>query len=403
MSLATINYPTRPDLFDDEIVAWRLALEDVDGLALDFYVEEVGAHLAFINDVKLAHRIANAVETDAFAIAEAASEEVQAREDHEAAVHISIRDPEIESLPESAPASIIQSDQSEQEVIRHFAAMNFDDGETYSNDESEAGPSVPYALRQARALDELSQKRHECVACGDRFRKTSTTKLNCGDQYCNGCLKRVIMAPVTQSNLNLLPPRCHQQPIPDSVLTAILSVEELERLRSAEVEKVTPEKTYCAAVDCGRFIDPNLINDTKATCPLCGAETCARCKALFHESECTPDQELQTTLQLGGEKDWQQCYSCHRVVEKMGFGCNHITLVSPKILRAFHNIPLGAIAERSFVMCAVPSGSHASALANYSVPTISICKPRKWFIERHLQVYDRKSMASAYVIGKTDF
>lgn len=95
---------THPGYLDDEITALTLQLEEINyrdetkkakysvnnipdlEVAYTSYLNEIEAHLNFLRDVKLAHSIANAVDTDAQAIAEAAQENQQAQEDHLMAV-----------------------------------------------------------------------------------------------------------------------------------------------------------------------------------------------------------------------------------------------------------------------------------------------------------------------------
>lgn len=327
MSLIDTVYPVNPELLDDEIMAWTVAIGEVDESAFDFYHEELEKHLAFIRDVKLAHSIAQAVESDTDEIIEASHDAIQTQGNLEPVARIGHDDPTLGKLPVAGPASVVASEKAtdEEKLTCGYLAKSLEDDEYSSDSEPEAGPSIPHMQLQARALDERYQERYECVVCFQRFREKHIIKLPCRDQYCNECLKQHVLASITRGNLNLFPPSCHRRPISDEVIASILNEEELELLRRAEVEKATTRKTYCAAVDCGEFIEPEAIDDTKAYCTHCSAHTCIKCRSLFHAGDCIPDEEVTGVIQLSDQQNWRQCFSCNRVVEKMGFGCNHMT------------------------------------------------------------------------------
>lgn len=106
-----------PGYLDDEIVALTLQVEEINyreetkkakypvndipdlEIAYASYLNEIEAHLSFLRDVKLAHSIANAVDTDAQAIAEVSQENRQAQDDHYMAVQMSAEDPDLEAPP----------------------------------------------------------------------------------------------------------------------------------------------------------------------------------------------------------------------------------------------------------------------------------------------------------------
>lgn len=328
-----------PSYLDDEITALTLQLEelnyreetekakysvnDVPDLEVAYasYLEEMEAHLSFLRDVKLAHSIANAVDTDAQAIAEAAQENQRAQEDRLVAVKMSTDDPELEAPPPYTQE--VRHDFIEDEVVRRLAALLTVDDDLYDPPQPEAGPSVPYQ-RQAVALDKLAQEAFQCVSCRDEFRWTDITHLKCDHKYCETCLKRFIMAPIVDRELALLPPRCCDVAVPFPVIVRTLTEAELSDFQHAELEKATRDKTYCTNPDCGRFIAPQDIVSGEANCPRCNTKTCAVCKGVGHEGVCPDDPEIQATLQLGAENKWQHCFSCRSLVE-IDWGCNHMT------------------------------------------------------------------------------
>jgi hypothetical protein len=329
-------------LLEDEIIAFSLQLEvlnDENGtrkgkhavdrvpdleVAYMNYVAEIESHLSFLNDLKLAHSIANAVATDAQAIEEIISKETQSAEDHRVAVHLSNGDNEFEPPPPYVenPEGIDEKD----ELARRFEYLLVSDLQEAERDdqEGESGPSVPYAQSQATALQKLTDEQFECVSCTEKFRFGKIVTLKCDHRYCGACLKRVIMRGVSEHNLAYLPPRCCQVPFPFGLIVKCLTEKELEDFQNAEEEKGTLEKTYCTNRDCGRFVSPKFIKAGKAVCPRCNARTCSMCENPYHPGDCPADVDLQTTLRLGEEREWQRCYSCRSLVA-IEYGCNHIT------------------------------------------------------------------------------
>jgi hypothetical protein len=334
--------PSHPNNLDDEIAALTLQLKEIKYLnetskkgkypvdkipdlevAYANYLAEIETHLGFLKDVKLAHSIANAVDTDARLIAEMSQQEAQAQDDRRYARQISTDHPlEYEAPPPYTEE--IRKDFIEDEIVRRLAAIMTTDDSTYEEVAVEAGPSVPYAQRQAKALGQLSREQFECCACRDDFRLASVTKLECGHIYCSECLKRVIMRATVEKDLVYMPPRCCGTPIIRSLVVSSLTTQELEDFENTEIEKDTREKTYCSNHDCGRFIASRHIKASEATCPRCKHKTCIMCKNHYHKDDCPADSDLQTTLELGQAQHWQRCFSCRALVE-IDWGCNHMT------------------------------------------------------------------------------
>ncbi|KAF9696797.1 hypothetical protein EKO04_005389 [Ascochyta lentis] len=330
---------THPSYLDDEIVALTLQMDEINyreetkkakypidevpdlELAYSSYLTEIEAHLTFLRDVKLAHSIANAVDTDAVVIAEITHGDQQAQDDHCVAVQMSTDDPELEKPPPYTQQ--VRNDYIEDEIVRRLATMLTTEDDVYEDPQVEAGPSVPYARRQAVALEKLALEVFECTGCASEFRWTSTTQLSCGHGYCEPCLRKFIMAGVVDRELMLVPPRCCSIPVPFGVIASTLTEAEMDDFQHAELEKATKNKTYCSNPDCGRFITPNDIVAGEATCSRCEIKTCAVCKATGHEGDCPEDPDIQATLDLGAENKWQRCFSCWSLVE-IEWGCNHM-------------------------------------------------------------------------------
>ncbi|PSN73813.1 hypothetical protein BS50DRAFT_510334 [Corynespora cassiicola Philippines] len=342
MSATILSVQSRhPSYLDDEIVALSLQLEELKyrqetskgkwnnnnvpdlEVAYANYLTEMEHHFAFLKDVKLAHSIANAVNTDGEAIAEIFQLETQAQEDHRLAVQLSTDDPNLEAPPpytEKNPDKIV-----EDEVLQLLTnIMRSNDGLYDDPNPSQAGPSMTYAERQTNVLGKLASDTHECIGCSETFRFIDFFELECRHKYCGACLKRVIMRAVAEKDLAWLPPRCCGTSIPNASIIRLLDQEELNDFQDAQVEKETSNKTYCSNPNCCRFILPQHIVAGEATCSNCQTKTCSMCKNASHEDDCPADPNLQATLSLGAQRGWQRCFSCRTLVE-INLGCNHMT------------------------------------------------------------------------------
>ena len=124
---------------DDEIVALTPQLEEINchektrkakypfnnipdlEVANSNYLSEIEAHLAFLKDVKLAHSIANAVNTDTQAIADITLQNQQEHDDHQMAVHMSSSDHDMEAPPPYTQE--VRNNFNEDEIVRRLAKM----------------------------------------------------------------------------------------------------------------------------------------------------------------------------------------------------------------------------------------------------------------------------------------
>jgi hypothetical protein len=109
--------PTHPAIFEDEIVALALQLEEIEcfsdahkgkyreenvpdmEVAFAAFQTEIQRHIQFLNDLKCAHSIARAVESDAQAIADVTQEEARGERDRRLALQMSDRDPDQDTPP----------------------------------------------------------------------------------------------------------------------------------------------------------------------------------------------------------------------------------------------------------------------------------------------------------------
>ncbi|KAF2134354.1 ariadne RING finger [Dothidotthia symphoricarpi CBS 119687] len=193
----------------------------------------------------------------------------------------------------------------------------------FSDDESEAGPSMGFAERQAETIKKLSAE-FQCSACTDRFPRAHMITAKCSHRYCTACIKHLFMR--STNDESLYPPRCCKQEIPLALVSKHMNPEELATFQLARVEHATVNKTYCSDHACGEFIIPDNIEPGthRATCTKCGTTTCSICKNGVHAGDCPDDESLRQTREMARVLGWQACYSCNRVVQ-LRSGCNHIT------------------------------------------------------------------------------
>jgi hypothetical protein len=329
-------------LLDDEITALILQLEEVDDsediftskgkysvdnppdsrYAYDNFQADLQKHLSFLRDLRLAHSIAHAVDTDGRIIAELTAPEQIAQEDRRLAIRLNIQE------AVAPPCPMDQMQDSCLHAVSHSFQLDGIDTEPVP------GPSMTYAERQAKTFGRLSEEL-TCGVCFEELRGTSILTMPCNDRYCRPCLKRLFLN--ATSDETLFPPRCCRQPIPLEYIQRDLNPTELESFRNAEVEFSTPNRTYCSNANCGRFVPPDHIENDKAQCVWCDNNTCTLCKTVYHENDvdCPADPALQAAVSLGREQGWQRCYSCRTMVE-LEYGCNHMTWVASSYLSRFH-------------------------------------------------------------------
>ncbi|KAI9652459.1 MAG: hypothetical protein M1829_001643 [Trizodia sp. TS-e1964] len=307
----------RSDAFnqlDDESFALKLQLEDIEvqrelqtgkwtennapdfALAFDDYEAELNKALSLVEDLKLAHSIARAVDSDAVAIEESAVEEAHSAQDRHYAISLN----EGRNLPPQRPAN-------PPDIPRLLAGqIDWDDvlptGEPSvscaGSSSTATGSLAPYVLRQKAIFQRLPQLKVECSVCGDSVHPHAAVQLACNDRYCKPCLKSFFLR-VTKDE-SLFPPKCHRQPIDISLIEADFSPDELATYKSAEQEFTSRERLYCADPACAKFIPMEQRTRDCASCAACGAGTCIHCKALEHGGACPEDKSsrLSSTLQL---------------------------------------------------------------------------------------------------------
>ncbi|TAQ85234.1 hypothetical protein B7494_g6438 [Chlorociboria aeruginascens] len=286
---------------DDESLALALQLEEIEAqrelqsgkwtednppdyvLAFDDFEAEMKKAIFMIEDLKFAHSIAKAVNSDALAIEDSRAEETQAVQDRDFALSLN----EDENLPFQDFTDMLELSRLGADTV--------------------AGPSTHYTLRQKAVLEYLPQLKVECSVCGESSHPHFTVRLACNDIYCKPCLKSFFLR--LAKNETLFPPKCHHELIDISIIEADLSVEEVTAYRSAEQEFTSTDRVYCAEPACAKFVPlPQRTADRasadRASCDACSAETCMHCRGLAHEGGCPADKARQSLIDFADEQGW---------------------------------------------------------------------------------------------------
>ena len=289
-------------------------------LAFDAFEAELKKAIVLVEDLKLAHSVAKAVDTDAVAIEASKVEETQSFQDRDFALSL------------NEVGNQLSQDVSDLPGMSHLGAESVDwdyvlratESSTFSiqSCSTDAGPSAQYAYRQRAVLEKIPQLKVECVVCGESLHPHSTVRLACGDVYCKLCLKSFLLR--VAKDESLYPPKCHRQSIDISIIEADFSVEDLAAYRSAELEFTSTDRVYCADPMCAKFIPMSQRTQDSAFCGICHSETCMHCKALAHDGGCPADEARQSLIDFADEQGWKPCFGCGEMVFRYE-GCDHMT------------------------------------------------------------------------------
>jgi len=187
-----------------------------------------------------------------------------------------------------------------------------------------------------RAVEQIEErlplaKSYNGPACPICFSEpTSPVRLQCGHEWCRGCVAGYFRAATEQKTFPLKclgnDGRCGTK-IPIGVAKEVLSGQELQAIVNsaflAYIQSRPKDYHYCPTPDC-----PQVYRTTqqKATlqCPACLTSICTRCHSEAHdEFQCADQVQDELFKKWIKEHDVKQCPSCNVPIEKME-GCNHM-------------------------------------------------------------------------------
>lgn len=332
-------------------------------LALSIYKTELSDRATILGDRRMARSICLANLRDGATITAQRALEQQTVDDRSAAARM------VNLLPPPVPANHRAQVNVEEQSVHLIPQQEQPAGPKQSCDTSESGGSKngnsqflqdPIDERIARLLQEETLRileatpKIECVACTDSFVTAHLVKLPCQHHYCKECVPRFFENAIQHEGS--WPPRCRNQRIPMIDVRRFLSNDLRARYAVKSLEWSTSNRTYGHEVTCSTFVPPDTIEDTCATCPICGRNTCTSCKRPQHDGACVEDQGLAQVRGLATENRWQRCYSCRRYVE-LNTGRNHITYVVLSFhIRSETDHPPAAIAELNSAMSVLLNG-----------------------------------------------
>lgn len=323
---------------DDESFALALQLEEIEAqrelqsgkwiedsppdyvLAFDDLEAEIRKAVLMIEDLKFAHSIAKAIDSDALAIEDSWAEETQAVQDRDFALSLN----EDENLPFQDFTDLPELSHLGAESVDWDHVLRATKVSTCSNKSCStvAGPSTHYTLRQKAVLEHLPQLKVECSVCGECVHPHLTVRLACNDIYCKSCLKSFFLR--VAKDETLFPPKCHHELIDISTIEADFTMEELTAYRSAEQEFTSTDRVYCADPACAKFVPLPQRTADRASCEACSAGTCMHCRGLAHEGGCPADKARQSLIDFADKQGWKPCFGCGEMVFRYE-GCDHMT------------------------------------------------------------------------------
>ncbi|KAJ9605196.1 hypothetical protein H2200_010586 [Cladophialophora chaetospira] len=269
-----------------------------DQVALSLLEQDLERVRCVISDRQMTQSIADAVRTDAEAIAGVVQEEEVACEDHTLAHRLNGSD--------VTSAVRLQSDALNEQVLARLAGQYISEdmghelfdgtraGRTRDSAETtQAESSAEAAHRGGRNPD---PRRLQCVACSENKAYLDVIEVVCGHAYCIPCLQELI--DLATKDETLFPPRCCKEPFNMSEVGLFLTKELRDQFDHAKVEFGTRDRTYCSETNCSAFILPDRIEQDTATCPKCLTATCVICKQGAHGGDCPDDPALRETLDL---------------------------------------------------------------------------------------------------------
>lgn len=294
-------------------------------MAIQLYEIELSAWEGMNADRNMARSLAQAVLEDTRIVHDMLVEEQRAAEDRRLACELgginASDEPKIietarDDLGPKSLARYVSFNVPEVDLSECLENLAVDE---YNVEEGESSKSARWKGKGKERAGPL--EKIVCIVCSETKHFFDILQIPCGHNYCRTCIVQLFSLAITDESL--FPPRCCRMEIQLDLADQFLNKEFSARFAKKAEELRTPNRTYCFAPSCSRFIPPADIYNDIATCSVCLERTCTVCKGAAHDGDCPYDTALQQVIEAANENGWQRCYSCKRLVE-LAHGCNHM-------------------------------------------------------------------------------
>ncbi|KAI0010911.1 hypothetical protein F4779DRAFT_616175 [Xylariaceae sp. FL0662B] len=287
-------------------------------IAFKLFQEELLHAETFFPDQQMATSIQKAVQLDSDALIQFQEEERAAQDDRNMALALNNGGHGTLTSKISLQTSLSSFTDDEDFLEKLFCIFvtgidPIDSDYDICDDEATIASGQPESSTKAASRQPTTRQRRTCEACGSIMHFAELATAPCQHEYCRQCLTHLFHEATV--NESLFPPRCCKQPIPLDRNRLFLDPDVVREFCKKSLEYSTPRRTYCHNRHCATFIPPKNYVDDVATCGECGCQTCITCKNSQHGGECPNDEQLQQVIQLAGEKGWQRCQDCRRMIE----------------------------------------------------------------------------------------
>ncbi|KAH7179283.1 uncharacterized protein B0J16DRAFT_387116 [Fusarium flagelliforme] len=284
-------------------------------------------------DYALALSIALAVEADAALIASLLEDDHQTQKDRQIAIRLA------DAPGEDIELIVALLEADEQAERDHLLALRLDENPDAMPAETGICPrdcldDETYDLLKVYnayvdhedypvSIIKGKGKMKACIVCRDDFPEIQTTEVPCFHTLCRTCF--VTLINTTLNDESLFPPKCCGQPIPITASNHSRFITEsmVTGFEEKKIEFETVDRTYCSNAKCSNFIPPSFTTEDTASCTVCWATTCVRCKRPGHRGLCPVDDVSQKVLDLEEKRGWKRCVKCGHLIE-LTLGCNHM-------------------------------------------------------------------------------
>ena len=291
-------------------------------MAIRLYEAELASWMAREANLSLARSIARDFLADAQAVHHVMAEEERASQDRRLACQLG----GVDFCPLNTAVQVVAGATELASFIR-YASDNSpkkpsggDDSMLSACHTVEVGESSSWASQ----TKETSQTTNKiiCTACREERHSFDIMHALCGHEYCRDCV--ACLFNLATYDESVFPPRCCQQEISVDLASEMLSPELRTRfLKTTEKFSTPTNRIYCFSSSCSELIPSSRIAGDVGTCLVCSERTCTVCKSGAHGGDCPQDPTLKEIIQTGNSLDWQRCFKCGGMIERV-YGCNHM-------------------------------------------------------------------------------